>query len=116
MTRTIGLCGAAVLVGNVLTTGQSAPASLAAVADAMGARDLKAIEYSGSGYSFAYQQAPGPGEPWPLFVVDTYKVSIDYPTSSMRFESTRAQGEHPPRGGAGQPIAGNSKTIQFVSG
>jgi glyoxylase-like metal-dependent hydrolase (beta-lactamase superfamily II) len=114
--RTTLLAGAALLSSTVLLVGQTAPVSLTAVADAMGASTLKTIEYSGAGYSFAFQQAPGPGEPWPLFVVDSYKVSIDYATPSMRFESTRAQGEHPPRGGAGQPIAGNPRTIQFVSG
>lgn len=102
--------------GRALIAAQSAPVTLSSVADSMGARNLNAIEYSGAGYSFAFQQAPGPGEPWPLFVVDAYKVSVDYSIPSMRLESTRAQGEHPPRGGAGQPIAGNPRTVQFVSG
>jgi glyoxylase-like metal-dependent hydrolase (beta-lactamase superfamily II) len=106
---------AAVVLGGTIAVGQSTPVTLASVADAMGVRNLNTIEYSGSGYSFAFQQAPGPGEPWPLFIVDTYKMSIDYSTPSMRFESTRAQGERPPRGGAGQPLAGNARTIQMVS-
>ena len=95
---------------------QTPPATLAEVATAMGATNLRTLEYSGAGYTFAFQQAPGPGEPWPLFVVDTYKVSIDYAMPAMRFETTRAQGEHPPRGGASQPVAGNPRTVQFVSG
>jgi glyoxylase-like metal-dependent hydrolase (beta-lactamase superfamily II) len=94
----------------------AATPTLAAVADAMGAKNLQTIEYSGSGYSFAFEQAPGPGEPWPLFVVDTYKMSLDYAAPAMRFESTRGQGEHPPRGGAGQPIAAATRSIQFVNG
>ena len=107
----------ALLVAAVATpAAQAPPTTLESIAQAMGATNLRTIEYAGSGYSFAFQQAPGPGEPWPLFVVDAYKVSIDYATPSMRFESTRAQGEHPPRGGAGQPIAGNPRSIQFVSG
>ncbi len=82
----------------------------------MGAERVRTIEYSGSGYSFGYEQAPGPGEPWPMFVADTYKVSLDYASRAMRFETTRAQGEAPPRGGGGQPVAGNPRSIQFVSG
>jgi hypothetical protein len=88
---------------------------LKASQEAMGAKSLQTIEYSGSGYSFAFEQAPGPGEPWPLFVVDTYKMSLDYGAPAMRFESTRGQGEHPPRGGAGQPIGAPTRAIQFVN-
>lgn len=93
-----------------------APVTLAAVTAAMRADAVTTIEYSGSGYSFGYQQAPGPGEPWPLFIADTYHVSIDYAAGAMRLETTRAQGERPPRGGGGQPVKGNPRTITFVSG
>ena len=34
----------------------------------------------------------------------------------MRLESTRAQGENPPRGGLGQPVKGTTRSIQFVNG
>lgn len=109
--------GALVVTGGVLLAGQPAtPVTLASVATAMGADKVRTIEYSGSGYSFGYQQAPGPGEPWPMFVADTYKISIDYEVPAMRFESRRAQGESPPRGGGGQPVAGNPRSVQFLSG
>lgn len=114
--RKIAFPCAAVILGGAIAAGQTAPVTLASVAEAMGARNLNTIEYSGSGYSFAFQQAPGPGEPWPLFIVDAYKMRIDYSTASMRFEFTRAQGERPPRGGAGQPVAGNPRSVQFVRG
>jgi glyoxylase-like metal-dependent hydrolase (beta-lactamase superfamily II) len=107
----------AVAFGSVLLFAQAVrPPTLAAVATAMGADALRTIDYSGSGYTFGYQQAPGPGEPWPLFIADTYKVSVDYQAVAMRLESTRAQGEVPPRGGLGQPIKGTTRSIQFVSG
>lgn len=108
---------AGLLVVSTLVSGQpSASLTVAAVSRAMQADRLSTIAYAGSGYTFGYQQAPGPGEPWPMFIADTYQVSIDYSTASMRLESTRAQGERPPRGGAGQPVAGNPRSIQFVSG
>lgn len=97
-------------------TPSSATVTLASVVSAMRADAVKTIEYSGSGYMFGYQQAPGPGEPWPLFIADTYKASIDYAAGAMRLETTRAQGEKPPRGGGGQPVKGNPRTIAFVSG
>src|SRR5262249_45096226 len=125
MIRRLAWFGAAIVVAGMAlfvvrthaqTRTQPATPTLAVVADAMAAKNLQSIEYSGSGYSFAFEQAPGPGEPWPLFVVDTYKMSLDYGAPAMRFESTRGQGEHPPRGGAGQPIAAPTRSLQFVNG
>lgn len=112
------LVSALIVVGGaaLVVAQPSRPLTLSAVATAMGADALRTIEYSGSGYTFGYQQAPGPGEPWPLFIADTYKVSVDYRAPAMRLESTRAQGEAPPRGGGGQPIAGNPRSVQLVSG
>ena len=92
------------------------PTGVAAAAQAMGATDLKSIEYSGSGSNFAFGQAPSPGEPWPRFEVKTYAVAIDYQAPAMRLDMLRAQGEHPPHGGGGQPFAGDQRTIQVVSG
>ena len=34
----------------------------------------------------------------------------------MRLNSVRSQGEHPPRGGAAQPVAADQRAIQVVSG
>jgi glyoxylase-like metal-dependent hydrolase (beta-lactamase superfamily II) len=48
--------------------------------------------------------------------VKTYAVAVDYQTPAMRLEMLRAQGEHPPHGGGGQPFAGDQRTIQVVSG
>jgi glyoxylase-like metal-dependent hydrolase (beta-lactamase superfamily II) len=110
------LLAAALTCAGASLTAQETAVTVDGVADAMGARALNSVDYSASGFSFAFQQAPGPGEPWPLFEVDTYKMSIDYTAPAMRLESTRAQGEHPPRGGAGQPVAGNPRSIQYLSG
>src|SRR2546428_3442272 len=43
------------------------------------------------------------GERWPRFEAKTYVAAVDYQTPAMRVEIVRAQGEHPPRGGGGQP-------------
>lgn len=91
-------------------------ATLEAAAEAMGANDLNSIEYSGSGTSYGYQQSPSPGGPWPRFNTRTYVVGIDYTKPAMRVEQTRSQAEHPPAGGAGQPMAGEIRQIQLVNG
>jgi hypothetical protein len=87
-----------------------------AAADAMGATTLNSIQYSGNGSAYAFGQAFAPGERWPRFDAKTYVVAVDYQTPSMRVEIVRAQGEHPPRGGGGQPFATEQRTIQAVSG
>src|SRR5688572_22751520 len=76
---------------------------LDAVSDAMGASDLKSIQYTGDGNVFGFGQAYEPGERWPRFEQRLYRVSANYETPGMRLEQIRAQGEHPPRGGAAQP-------------
>ena len=87
-----------------------------AAADAMGATTLNSIQYSGSGSALAFGQAFTPGERWPRFEAKTYVAAVDYQTPAMRVEIVRAQGEHPPRGGGGQPFAGEQRAVQAVSG
>jgi glyoxylase-like metal-dependent hydrolase (beta-lactamase superfamily II) len=88
---------------------------LAAAANAMGAANLNSIEYTGSGQVFGFGQAYEPGERWPRFVQRSYTAAINYQTPGMRLTQVRAQGEHPPRGGAAQPVAGEQRTILVVS-
>jgi glyoxylase-like metal-dependent hydrolase (beta-lactamase superfamily II) len=65
---------------------------------------------------FGFGQSYVPGERWPRFHQRIYKVTADYQTPAMRLEAVRAQAENPPRGGSAQPIAGEPRTIQVVSG
>jgi glyoxylase-like metal-dependent hydrolase (beta-lactamase superfamily II) len=95
---------------------QDAKTTLEGVAKAMGAADLKSIQYSGSGSTFAVGQNPNPTMPWPRFNAISYTRSINYETSSMRDEIVRTQAEQPPRGGGGQPVIGEQRQMQFVSG
>src|SRR5688572_4143698 len=108
-----------VVVGILLMlviSGCSRPAGVAAAADAMGATNLNSIQYSGTGSTFAFGQAPSPGARWPRFEARTYNVAADYQAPAMRLEIVRAQGEHPPLGGGGGPLAGEQRTVQVVSG
>jgi glyoxylase-like metal-dependent hydrolase (beta-lactamase superfamily II) len=89
---------------------------LAAVSDAMGATNLNSIVYSASGSNFGFGQAYMPGEKWPRFVQRRYDVSINYQTPAMKLDAVRSQGEHPPHGGAAQPVAADQRTVQVVSG
>jgi glyoxylase-like metal-dependent hydrolase (beta-lactamase superfamily II) len=104
-----------------LTFAMSVPAqaqqgsSLAAAADAMGARSLNTIQYTGSGLQFGFGQAFEPGGRWPRFVQRSYTASINYQTPSMRLTAVRMQGESPPRGGATQPVSGDQRFVNLVS-
>jgi glyoxylase-like metal-dependent hydrolase (beta-lactamase superfamily II) len=88
---------------------------LAAAANAMGSTSLNSIEYSASGQVFGFGQAYEPGERWPRFVQRSYTAAVNYQTPGMRLTQVRAQGEHPPRGGAAQAVAGEQRTILVVS-
>jgi glyoxylase-like metal-dependent hydrolase (beta-lactamase superfamily II) len=89
---------------------------LAAAAEAMGATSLNSIEYTGSGSVFGFGQAYEPGGRWPMFVQRVYSAEIDYRKPGMRLIQVRSQGEHPPRGGAAQPVGADQRTVQVVSG
>ena len=82
----------------------------------MGATSLNSIQYTGSGSVFGFGQAYEPGERWPRFVQRTYNAAINYQTPGMRLIQVRSQGEHPPRGGAAQPVGADQRTVQVVSG
>ena len=94
---------------------QDAKTALEGVAKAMGGTDLKSIQYTGSGSTFAVGQNPNPTAPWPRFNAKSYTRSINYDTASMRDEIVRTQAEHPPRGGTAFVI-GEQRQVQLVSG
>jgi glyoxylase-like metal-dependent hydrolase (beta-lactamase superfamily II) len=104
------------IIAMLVMSGCSRATGVAAVAEAMGATELNSIQYSGTGSTFAFGQAPSPGARWPRFEARAYNVAVDYRAPAMRLEIVRAQGEHPPLGGGGGPLAGEQRTVQVVSG
>jgi glyoxylase-like metal-dependent hydrolase (beta-lactamase superfamily II) len=89
---------------------------IAGVADAMGGTNLNTLEYAGTGSLYGFGQAFLPDDPWPRFEQRAYRVGINFQTPAMRLDSTRSQGEHPPHGGAAQPVAADQRTVTVVSG
>jgi glyoxylase-like metal-dependent hydrolase (beta-lactamase superfamily II) len=83
---------------------------------ALGASELSSIQYRGEGASFALGQSVRPDAPWPKFNVLRYERAIDFGTNSSREVLVRTQGEDPPRGGGGQPLAGEQTQTLLVSG
>lgn len=87
----------------------SSPTAQSVIADAsaaMGAAELKSIEYSGTGSQFALGQSPNPNAPWPKFNAKSFTRAINYETPALRQVLVRTQAENPPHGGGNQPIVG----------
>ena len=86
--------------------GPDAKTAIVGATKALGAENLKTIQFSGSGYDFAIGQAPNPSSPWPRFNDKTYTRVIDFDAPASRMQRIRTQAENPPRGGGQQPIIG----------
>ncbi len=105
----------AVLLG-IPSTGaaQEARATLEAAAKALGG-DVKSIQFTAAGVSFAAGQSQVPGAAWPRFNIPSFSRAINYDTASQREEQVRSRAEMPPRGG-GVPSVGEVRQILVVSG
>jgi glyoxylase-like metal-dependent hydrolase (beta-lactamase superfamily II) len=87
--------------------------TLASATEALGAADLRAIEYSGAGRWFQFGQAPNPTLPWPPFDVSRFTTAVDYQTPAARVEMVRRQVVEP---GRVRPAPVEQRPIQMVSG
>ena len=91
---------------------------------AMGAENLKSIQYSGTtGYLAAVGQNYSPAMDWPANQFTTYTRTIDYDAKSSKLDYTLRQGtgQGGPAGGGNAPVItnpliGEQRSIQMVSG
>jgi glyoxylase-like metal-dependent hydrolase (beta-lactamase superfamily II) len=102
--------------GSLQLHAQDAKASLEAVSAALGAANLRTIEFSGRGFDGTFGQPYDANSPWPRFAVPAMTVTIDYATPAMRDDRRRQQWENPPLGGGFQPIAGEMRQTWVLSG
>jgi len=110
-------CAVAIVLAVLVTTSPSAQDARTAVANAskaMGADSLRSVQYTGSGYDFAFGQAYSPTSPWPKFAVKSYTRSIDFERPASQATRVRTQFENPPRGGGQQPLAGEQTQNQTI--
>ncbi len=94
---------------------QDGQATLARVAQAMGAPAVNTLQYSGAGVNFAVGQSPAAGQPWPRFILKSYTRSINYETASLREELVRSRADSRPRGG-GIPAMGEARQNFVLDG
>lgn len=91
------------------------PGAIKAAADALGASNLKSLQFTASGRNFSVGQPFNPADAWPPVTVKSYTAAINYDTGSMRVELLREMGAEMPRGG-GAPFFGEQRQVQVVSG
>jgi glyoxylase-like metal-dependent hydrolase (beta-lactamase superfamily II) len=97
-------------------TQQDAKTVISAATKALGADNLKTVEFSGSGFDYVLGQAANPNLPWPKFIDKTYTRVVDLDAPSSRLQRIRTQGENPPRGGGQQPVVGEQNQTQVLAG
>src|SRR5438105_65730 len=81
-----------------VASAQDARRALQAAATAMGATNLKTLQYSGAGWDSAVGQSYNLTSDWPRFEVSSYTRVLDYDAKSSREERTRRQGNYPTYG------------------
>src|SRR5688572_6784113 len=70
---------------------QDAKSFLATVSKAMGAENLKTLQYSGSGSNAGIGQSRNPDLSWPLVRVKSYKRDMDLSATASRIDLVRVQ-------------------------
>jgi glyoxylase-like metal-dependent hydrolase (beta-lactamase superfamily II) len=106
---------AMVVLLNATGSVQDARSVLADVARTLGVAGLKSVQYSGTGFTYAFAQNYRPDVPYPKFRA-TYTRAIDYERGLARDEIVRTQFEDPPRGGGGQPLYTPARATATVTG
>ncbi len=106
----------ALIVAGDSLRAQDARSVLQAAVKAMGADNVRTIQYSGTGWNAGLGQSFSPEADWPPLEVTRYARTIDYNARSSREEFTRRQGNNPPRGGGGTPLQGDQQQVFVVSG
>jgi len=97
-----------------IAAAQDAKTVLTNAAKAMGIVDVVSVQYSGSGFTYAFSQPFGPNAPWPKFNVKSFNRVDDYNAGASRQTIIRAQAENPPRGGGQQPVVGEQTLTQVI--
>ena len=90
---------------------QDAKTVLSNASKAMGADDLKTIQYSGTATEFAFGQAVNVNSPWPGYAEKSYTRTIDYETPAWRIDRVLAEVPPDRRGGGLPPAATQSVVV-----
>jgi glyoxylase-like metal-dependent hydrolase (beta-lactamase superfamily II) len=101
---------------SVRVQGQDAKTVVDAAAAAIGAANLRTVQFSGWGFDYVFGQAYNGDTRWPRFNIPGFTMTIDFGAPAMRDERRRTQLEDPPLGGGFQPMFGEQRLIAVVNG
>ena len=106
-----------VLLAGPVAAQQDAKAVLQAADQAIGASKVNSFQFTGKGrYSYLGQNYT-PDADWNRVDLQSYVLTIDYPSKSYKEEQVRVQGNNPKiGGGAGFPIVGEQRASAMASG
>jgi len=109
------LAGPTLIAGTAI--GQDARGILQAADKAVGASKVNSMQFTGKGrYSYPGQNFTTTDD-WNRVDLQSYVLTIDYPSKSYKEEQVRVQGNNPRiGGGAGFPIVGEQRASAFASG
>src|SRR3954468_17393524 len=106
-----------VLLAGPAAAQQDAKAVLQAADQAIGASKVNSIQFTGKGRYAYLGQNFTPNDDWNRVDLQSYVLTIDYPSKSYKEEEVRVQGNNPKiGGGAGFPIAGEQRATVMGSG
>ena len=108
------VAGLAFVVSSQAAVAQDARSVLGEASRALGVEGLNTVEYTASGFDFAFGQAYNPNSPWPKFINKSYTRVVDFRTPASKVDRVRMQGENPPRGGGQQPVIGEQPQSQTI--
>ncbi len=106
-----------VLLAGPVAAQQDAKAILQAADQAIGAGKVNSIQFTGKGRYAYLGQNFTPNDDWNRVDLQSYVLTIDYPSKSYKEEQVRVQGNNPKiGGGAGFPIVGEQRASVMASG
>ena len=113
MSRSVGVSLGLLVALYVGACAPREPGTLQAATAALGASELKSIEYTGTGKWFQFGQAPNPTLPWPEFNLTSFTASVNYEAPAARVQMERIQVVEPNRA---RPVPVQQRAVQIVSG
>jgi glyoxylase-like metal-dependent hydrolase (beta-lactamase superfamily II) len=108
--------GFAVLFASAPIHAQDAKSVVANAAKAMGADQLKTVQYSGTGFWYTFEQNYKTTDAWPKFTIKNYSRTLDFTNGASEEKVSYSQFAPDERGGGFVPLKGSLNQDQFVSG
>jgi glyoxylase-like metal-dependent hydrolase (beta-lactamase superfamily II) len=96
---------------SVITAAQDAKTVIGNASKAMGVDNLKSVEFTGTGWEYAFGQAVNPSSPWGGFEDKTYTRTINFDTPSWHIDRVLAPISATRRGGGLPPPLSQSVVI-----